>query len=296
MARRVLSVIGATLPLIFGILSLSFVAVSFTSRDWVRQEYFPPELQPLDWKDPLFTIYRSPFVLCGANPSKNGSETIKYDISCFRFPVMGRGKTSCQTPNETDAYSLVTGDWRMCQQIHLSGNLVLAALVFVSVALATLIALSTIFIPRALGRSHSTTSTPPPEEAAAGNSESRSQSRTPQKSPHSHQHASSRKPIRSLGIILATYGLLIALSVTAMCTFLSQFYGILGLVQSQPDNGLWASLSLGSVQDQQTGDLHHAPWVQGKALTIYMSLAWLTSALAAGAIGGSWLGALHTGY
>jgi len=287
MASKILSIIGSTLPLLFGILSLSFVAVSFTSRDWVRQEYFPPQLQPLDWKDPLFTLYRSPFVLCGANPSRNGSEILRYDINCSRFSVSGRGKTACQTPNETDAYSSITGDWRMCQQVHLSGNLILAALVFVSVALATLIGLSIVFIPRAVrGGQAAVTTSNDAEEPTEGSS------RGPQKVSSTTSPATgaaTRQPLQSLAMILATYALLIALSVTAVCVFLSQFYGILGLVQSQPDNGIWASLSLGAVQDQQTGDLHHAPWIQGKVLTIYMSLAWLFSALAAGAIGGSWL-------
>ncbi|KAK0109114.1 hypothetical protein ONS96_002941 [Cadophora gregata f. sp. sojae] len=290
MASKILSIVGSTLPLVFGILSLSFVAVSFTSRDWVRQEYFPPQLQPLDWKDPLFTLYRSPFVVCGASPSRNGSEILRYDINCSRFAVSGRGKTACQTPNETDAYSSITGDWRMCQQIHLSGNLVLAALVFVSVALATLIGLSIVFIPRAV-RGGQVFGTPSDVEDSMEGSSCRPQKAT---AAQTSVTTSTQQPIQSLAIIIATYALLVALSVTAMCTFLSQFYGILGLIQSQPDNGLWASLSLGAVQDQQTGDLHHAPWIQGNVLTIYMSLAWLFSALAAGAIGGSWLSNFNT--
>ncbi|PVH85291.1 hypothetical protein DL98DRAFT_568476 [Cadophora sp. DSE1049] len=292
MASKIFSIIGSTLPLVFGILSLSFVAVSFTSRDWVRQEYFPPQLQPLDWKDPLFTLYRSPFVLCGANPSRNESEVLRYDITCSRFAVSGRGKTACQTPNETDAYSSITGDWRMCQQIHLSGNLVLAALVFVSVALATLIGLSVVFIPRAVRGGQAAVTTPNDVEESMESSSRRPQKVTSATPPATG--AATQQPIQSLAIILATYALLVSLSVTAMCTFLSQFYGILGLIQSQPDNGMWASLSLGAVQDQQTGDLHHAPWIQGNVLTIYMSLAWLFSALAAGAIGGSWLSNFST--
>ncbi|KAF2178914.1 hypothetical protein K469DRAFT_674865 [Zopfia rhizophila CBS 207.26] len=278
MASRTLQIVGAVgavAPLVFGILSLSFVAVSFASRDWVRQDYFPPQLQPLDWKDPQYTIYRSPFILCSANPFKNGSEVVRYDITCNRFNIMGRGQTACQTPNETAAYSSVTGDWRMCQQIHLSGNLILAALVFVSVAFATLAGLSYVFIMRATsnrrykGSRGQNTTTPPADPTG-------------------------QQPITSLVVIIFTYLLLAFLSVTAMCTFLSQFYGILGLVQSQPDNGIWASMSLGSVQDQQTGDLHHAPWVQGNVLMIHMSLAWFFSALTAGAIGGSWLGAFRS--
>jgi len=298
MTSRIFQVVGAVAPLVFGILSLSFVAASFASRDWVRQDYFPPQLQPLDWKDPQFTIYRSPFILCSANPSKNGSEVIRYDITCHRFKITGRGQTACQTPNETTDYTSVTGDWRMCQQIHLSGNLILAALVFVSVALATLAALSYVFILRAVRGGQATAAPAEESEEAEITAEETSNRRYKgsrgQNTSTTPADLTAQQRITSPVVIIFTYLLLAFLSVTAMCTFLSQFYGILGLIQSQPDNGIWASMSLGSVQDQQTGDLHHAPWVQGNVLTIYMSLAWLFSALAAGAIGGSWLGAFRS--
>jgi hypothetical protein len=269
MARSLIQIIGSTTPLIFGILGFAFIITTFVSRDWVRQEYFPPELQPLDWKDSLFTIYRSPFILCTVNATKIGSNATTYNLICNRFKVMGRGQTACQTPNETDAYSAVTGDWRMCQQVHLSGNLILASLVFTCLALVIVLVLSYFFIIK--GRS--TTS------SGFGDDETDAMNSTPQQS--SGQPAA---------VVVATYILLTALAITAMCAFLSQFYAIIGLVQSQPDNGLWASLPLGEVQDSQTGDLHHAPWVQGSALTVYISLGWFFSALAAGAISWTWLG------
>jgi hypothetical protein len=281
MARSLIQIIGSTFPLIFGILGFAFIITSFVSRDWVRQEYFPPQLQPLDWKDPLFTIYRSPFILCSANPSKTSSNTTTYDIVCNRYKVSGRGQTACQTPNETDAYSTITGDWRMCQQVHLSGNLILASLVFVCVAFLVLLILSYFFIIKGssaissavIQRSNQS------EGAADKDNEVGVQNPAPQ-----------QVTGQPTAVIIGTYFLLIFLAVTAMCAFLSQFYAIMGLVQSQPDNGMWASMSLGSVQDSQTGDLHHAPWIQGNALTVYISLGWLFSALEAGAIGGTWLG------
>ncbi|KAF2994239.1 hypothetical protein E8E13_000422 [Curvularia kusanoi] len=116
---------------------------------------------------------------------------------------------------------------------------------------------------------------------------------------HHHRSRKHRKQkpvsIHSPLLVAATYGLLVSLAIVAVCSVLAQFYGVLGLVQSQPDNGSWASVPLGAlaaVQDQQTGELSHAPWVQGEALTVYASLGWLFSALAAGSIGASWLGRL----
>jgi hypothetical protein len=269
MARSLLQTVWSTTPLIFGILGFAFIITSFVSRDWVRQEYYPPELQPLDWKTPLFTIYRSPFVLCTANATQVDANATTYDLICSRYKVMGSGRTACQTPNETDAYSAVTGDWRMCQQVHFSGNLILAALVFTCFALATLLVLSYFFILKG-----------PSTNSDAGFRDDGTDglNSSPQ-----------QKSGQPTGVVVATYFVLTALAVTALCAFLAQFYGILGLVQSQPDNGAWASLSLGEVPDSQTGDLHHAPWVQGSALTVYISLGWFFSALAAGAIGGTWL-------
>jgi len=279
MARSLIQIIGSITPLIFGILGFAFIITSFVSRDWVRQDYYPPELQPLDWQSPLFTIYRSPFILCSASPSKTGSDGTTYDVVCNRYKVTGRGKTACQTPNETDAYSAITGDWRMCQQVHLSGNLILASLVFTSVAFVALLVLSYFFIIKGPSTTSAAQSTDQSLGAGGKDAEAVTQNTTLQQATG-----------QSTAVVIGTYFLLAALAVTAMCAFLSQFYAILGLVQSQPDNGAWASVPLGSVVDSQTGDLHHAPWMQGKALTVYVSLGWLFSALAAGAIGGTWLG------
>jgi len=305
MASRAFQIIGSITPLIFGTLSFAFVITSFVSRDWVRQDYFPPQLQPLDWKTPVFTIYRSPFILCSANPSKPNSSTTQYDITCNRFKISGRGQTACQTPNETDAYSSITGDWRMCQQVHMSGNLMLAALVFVCVGFVTMIGLAYVFISRAsktgqivqaiaqTSSKRALTDTNDGTEEVEGVGSTpyadEESSSTPATAPAPTIPTTASQPIQSIAVIIATYGLMTVVLVTAMCAFLSQFYGILGLVQSQPDNGAWASMSLGEVQDGQTGDLHHAPWVQGNALSIYVSLAWFFSALTAGTLGVTWL-------
>jgi hypothetical protein len=269
MERSILQVILSTTPLIFGVLGFAFIITTFVSRDWVRQDWFLPRYQPLDWDShtSLYTIYRSPFVLCGANATKSDNGTTTYQVLCHRYKVYGRGQTACQTPNETAAYSNVTGDWRMCQQVHLSGNLILASLVFVCVAIVMLLVLSYFFILK----SQSTKSA-----NAATNA-----------SGEVHEKSTFRQ---LASVRVGAYWLVTALSAAAACAFVSQFYAILGLVQSQPDNGAWAVQSLGSVVDSQTGDLVHAPWIQGKALTIYVSLGWFFSFLSVGAISSTWLG------
>jgi hypothetical protein len=280
-----LRLVGSVLPLIFGTLAFSFIVTSFVSRDWVRQNYFPHNLQPLDWKNPSYTLYRSPFIVCGINTSKPDSNTTQYDLSCQRFKPFGRGQTACQTPNETDSYTAVTGDWRMCQQVSLSGNLILASLVFTCLAFVIVLPLCFVFVRQA-----ASTGANSGIQGAAEDGDTTDEARNHHHHHNHHDKSSQQQKIRSPIIITATYALIIALSVAAVCAVLSQFYSILGLVQSQPDNGSWASLTLGQVQDSQTGDLSHAPWIQGKVLTTYISLGWFFSALTAGAIGASWLG------
>ncbi|KAF2257916.1 hypothetical protein CC78DRAFT_597871 [Lojkania enalia] len=287
MASRGLGLVAAALPMIFGALSLAFVVTSFVSDDWVRQSYFSPALQPLDWNDPLFTLHRSPFVVCGATASRPDSNTAQYDVSCVRYKVAGHGQTACQTPNETNDYTSITGDWRMCQQIHFSGNLVLASLVFVCVAFTSVFALGSLFVIKAL-RGHGNHNDA--RQHHNQHEESDSPAAFSKRGCHWHRafNGGQNGPAHGTATKIATYWTVTTLSVAALCAFLSQFYGILGLVQSQPDNGIWASLSLGAVQDQQTGDLSHAPWVQGQVLTVYLSLAWFFGALTCGFIAASW--------
>lgn len=283
-----LRLVGAMIPFIFGAFGFSFIIAAFASRDWVHQDYFPHKLQPLDWKDPIYTIYRSPFILCDVKATKPDSNTTVYELNCHRFKVWGRGQTSCQAPNETNAYSSITGDVRMCQQVHFSGNLILASLVFVTIAFAIILPLSYVFLASAVAVEEREAE----QEAENGLKESPTPTGATKRT--KSRHTRPKQKISSPAIATATYSLLFALAIAAMCALLSQFYGVLGLVQSQPDQGTWASLSMGEIQDNQLGTDSHAPWVQGNALTVYASLGWLFSALAAGAIGANWLKQIGT--
>jgi hypothetical protein len=165
----------------------------------------------------------------------------------------------------------VIGDARLCQQIDFSGNLMLASLVFVSLAFAMSLPL-TFYAVTSASKTSST------DDAPAGNTEEHAGKH--------HRHKGTRAAAVPIYVTVATYCFIIALSVSAVATLLSQFYAILGLIQSSPDNGLFASYHGGS--PNLSGQSSHAPWIQGKALSIYMSLGWFFNALAAGAAGGFW--------
>ncbi|ORY12600.1 hypothetical protein BCR34DRAFT_563382 [Clohesyomyces aquaticus] len=282
---RPFRLVGSIMPFIFATLSFAFIIAAFVSRDWVHQDYFPSKESIFDWRDPIYTIYRSPFVRCGVTANNPDSNTTTYDLNCHRFSVYGRGKTACSIPTEVSESSEITGDWRMCQQVHFSGNLILASLVFICFGFTLILPLTAFFIRQSLAAGDRDVSTETPTAAAVAttSNEDKSQPQDP-----IQRFTTIRSPL----VVAATYTLLVFLAVTALCAILSQFYGVLGLVQSSPDNGSWASLSLGEVQDQQQGSVRHAPWIQGNALTIYASLGWFFSALAAGGIGASWLGRL----
>ncbi|KAF2001042.1 hypothetical protein P154DRAFT_522035 [Amniculicola lignicola CBS 123094] len=285
---RPFRLVGSIIPFIFAALSFGFIIAAFVSRDWVHQDFFPHQQSVLSWRDPTYTLYRSPFVLCDITASEPDSNTTTYDLNCQRFSAYGAGKPACQLPTEVEEYSSVTGDWRMCQQVHFAGNLILASLVFICFGFALVLPLTAFFVRQSFAAANQDASASAETAAAASEDTTGGPKETHQLRDPIQRATTIRSPL----VVAATYSLITFLAIAAMCAILSQFYGVLGLVQSQPDNGSWASLPLGEVQNQQTGDLSHAPWVQGDALTIYASLGWFFSALAAGGIGASWLGRL----
>ncbi|KEF54960.1 uncharacterized protein A1O9_08612 [Exophiala aquamarina CBS 119918] len=267
---RPLRALSATLPLAFATLSLAFIITAFVSREWAKQDFFSPNLQITDWDpdNPLYTLYRSPFTVCTVEeiPGTSGDGLDStFDVSCERYRAYGRGKTSCELPSDTGTTSGPTnGDARMCEQVHYAGNLIIAALAFSCLAFVLCVVL---FLFSFITYGHR----PAPVSGANGGATTT---------------ASETKGRRGRRAAYATLRscFLCAAAVSAMATFLAQCFGILGLVQSQPDNGLYASFLNGnSVLD---GDLSHAPWVQGWALSVYATLGWLCAALAAGTAAG----------
>lgn len=73
---------------------------------------------------------------------------------------------------------------------------------------------------------------------------------------------------------------ILMLLISAALLFLAQFYGVLGLVQSQIPNADFAT----------DGNLPHSvgPWVQGIASIRYASTGWFAAILAAGCCAGVW--------
>lgn len=299
--------VKSVFPLIFATLSLAFVIISFRSSDWAHQDFYPVVATvdsgfEVAWYNSTFAKYRSPFVVCGFDQTAPNVSTVQIDVQCQRFKIYGAGKTSCESYRSHN-YTITSSDYirddRMCQQIHMSGNLLVAALVFVIIGFTISLPLTYYSLMVVFGRESSelqddndtvtTTSAVPKSSKHYKNGNSEPVSTLQSHHRRSRYHHKNKRV--SYAITFLAYSMIVSLSIAAVATLLSQFYGILGLIQSNPTNG-WFATNTG-MPEVLPGDIDAGPWVQGKGLTVYTSLGWLFGALAAGAAGGVWGRWLH---
>jgi hypothetical protein len=135
---RLLPTIGAA---IFSLLAFVFSLLTVTSKKWAVRHNYDPVLNPEDWRDPIYTLYRSPFTVCFAalvNASAAGSSGLTasdFDVNCTRFRPRGFNRTSCELAIATqDDTAITIGDNRLCQQIHYAGNYWIASTAFIGLA------------------------------------------------------------------------------------------------------------------------------------------------------------------
>jgi hypothetical protein len=258
--------LAALVPFVFSLLALVFSLLATTSPEWASRNQYPDNTDAISQTTPLYTLYRSPFQICtetiavdnSNSPGNTNTTTVNgnddsgddqppaslnytYTSSCTHFAVYGWNKTSCELPSVA-ASNLApqAGDARQCQQIHLAGNFQVASAVF----LGTTIGLGFADGASPSGHRH-----------------------------HHHEAEHRRVPALSVAHMVVQQLFFPFAVVGAGAALISQFYAILGLVQSAPNNADFAS--------SQGNREHHDPWVQGKALSIYMSLSWFWALLAA---------------
>ena len=236
----------------------------------MRNEYSSTD--PVQWleKQLEFRLYRSPFAICNYNGT---------NVTCHHFHPFGN-TTSCEAisrTGKTDADN--SGDARLCQQIHLAGHFAIASTTLISVGFLLSLALLAFAITMP-----STAS----EVGTAGKSQSRhgrDHSKHAQEGVADGVEATlgeqeSRLHRRSGATEWSSYGsflMLICLSIGITTGLLSQFYTILGLIQSAPNNADFASSS-GIAEPS----LHqYDSWYQGKALSVYETCAWGFAAVGA---------------
>lgn len=250
----------ALLPLLLTIISFSFTVVTTVHKDWAHQDHFDGTIARRNWTEPLYTLWRSPFIVCSPSAVyQNGTSVtsstilqtgnridpvdndldqqlrdLTWTVACARFGLIGTGKRSCETNVGTNisASDARFGDDRQCQQIHMAGSLSIASSVFIGIGLLTMLVLFGVSLI-----------------------------------------AASPNGMINNALSITTV-ILLLLGSGAM--FIAQFYGVLGLIQSAVPNGNYAA----------DGALPSAagPWVQGKASVIYGSLSWFGGLLAAGVV------------
>ncbi|KAI1610922.1 hypothetical protein EDD36DRAFT_490113 [Exophiala viscosa] len=254
--------LGSAITTLFATLGFVFALVAITSKEWVmRNEYSSTD--PVQWLERQYRLYRSPFAICNYNGT---------NVTCHHFHPFGKN-TSCEAISRTgnlDADS--SGDARLCEQIHLAGHFAIASTTLISVGFLLSLALLAFAITMP-----STTS----EDGTAGRSQSRhgrNHSKHAQEgvadgleaTPVEEESTLHRRSRATGWSSYASFLMLVCLSIGIMTALLSQFYTILGLIQSAPNNADFASSS--AITDSSLRQ--YDSWYQGKALSVYETCAW----------------------
>jgi hypothetical protein len=282
MASTILQLVPSITTAIFSLLSFIFSLLAVTSKQWAVRDNYDPNLNPLDWKTPIYTLYRSPFSVCTAivNASTTDSSpatSSNFHVQCTQFRPNGFNHTSCELAIATqDDTAPTVGDARLCQQIHYAGNYWITSSTFIGVAfLLTLVLTIFTLVKKPQFASDKQPLLGKPMQREAEQQDDSMGGNEDQPLTSTQQQGSVWVPWVSLLLLIFFFiGLVTAL--------IGQYYGVLGLIQSQPNNADFASSSAGSKDDINTQG-NHGPWYQGVGLSIYATCSW-GFAIAAGVI------------
>ncbi|KAH7227155.1 uncharacterized protein BKA55DRAFT_584230 [Fusarium redolens] len=232
--------------LAFAIVAFVFSVITITSREWAIRDNYDTDFAPQYWEKPIYTLYRSPFIICTAKQvnSTNSDEPPTHHVHCDHFKPYGHNKTSCELYNSTGSDKATTiGDQRSCQQIHLAGNYAIASTVFIGIGFLATTALVLLSLLRSV-------------------------------STHRHKHESGHGSNNNRTMPILALVTLVFLFVGFATAVISQFYAILGFIVSLPNQSDFASSQGSGGSDESDVNGGHGPWYQGKALSVYATLAW----------------------
>jgi len=266
---------------IFAVALLSFIfsILATTSSEWAIRDYYDTVV-PTDWHHPNYTISRSPFRICTAKPEFGRSTgpppddeptliLVSYNVSCKNYKPYGRDRTSCELSSVTGNDSVANvGDARLCQQVHAAGNYAISGTVLISVGFLVVLLL----VPMAFLQTRSSHSEATMRDAEPSDNIAVDKTGTRATTSTGQTHSSpSRSLFRSLHFSSA-----VLFYIGAILILISQFYGILGFIQSSPNNADWATSAAGNSKDVDTNIVgYHGPWYQGVALSAYLTCAWV---------------------
>lgn len=303
--RRLLLPLSA---FIFAILALVFSLLAITSKKWAVRDNYDPNFAPVDWTKPIYTLYRSPFIICAAHPVNNTVPTSSsaaattaaasstsspspiYKVDCTHYRPFGLNRTSCEleVATQTDTASTI-GDARLCQQIHYAGNFGIASTLFIGLGFlmtGTMVAMTFLrarkgFPATTEHGSQSHHGKVSAQDEIIGNEPGASSDAV-----GSHGHDRGARP----SLVASHINLMLVLFFFIGFTtgLLSQYYAILGFMQSLPNQSDFAS-STGSGASTET-NVHgnHGPWYQGVGLSVYATCAWAFTAAAGTTASRTW--------
>ncbi|KAK5046259.1 hypothetical protein LTR84_008402 [Exophiala bonariae] len=287
----------------FAVLAFVFVLLGITSNKWAQRDHYDSSV-PEDWKHPNYTSYRSPFRICTATPTfkeYTDDQDVKHSIlvsyapSCNHYRPYGWGRTSCELPttlntttNSSDTTALRNrGDARLCQQVHLAGDFAISGTVFIS--LGALLAIFMVIL--AAFQMMSSTKSPKAPVVDPSSCETRPKTVTdyPAQHPSEEPTQSGRTgPLKS-AVSVVNLLTIVFLLIGAVLVLISQFYAVMGFIQSSPNNSDFASSAFGTGQaEDSNANGFHGPWYQGMGLSVYMTCAWAFAAATATMAARTW--------
>ncbi|KAL5326212.1 hypothetical protein ACEPPN_007350 [Leptodophora sp. 'Broadleaf-Isolate-01'] len=278
MRRRAL----ATSIFIFAlsIISTTFVLLALTSKRWSVQKYYINDVNSpglgATWTTPICVANKSPFYRCDApviNTTAHPNTCVVPNCQFYR--PYGRNKTSCRLAVETvgmDPDNGLIAGAQECQDVHYTGNLQIAASVFITLALILLLPITAANILLTTSSHHPAAGAAPTAESAAtepSTTKTHHPDHNSNSNPHHRPQYTHRFSPYTPPIVLFT---ILSLYIGVILQLIAQFFGVLGLtIIATPDQ-------FQAVQ-HASGVLGATPWVIDKALATYATVAW-TSALA----------------
>jgi hypothetical protein len=289
----------------FAVLAFVFVLLGITSHKWAARDYYDSAV-PEDWTTPNFTLYRNPFSICTVTANTrittddqgiSHSVLQSYDHTCYNYKPFGIDRTSCELPSTLKKYlkipdtlsnrTATRGDARLCQQIHYAGNFGISGTLFVS--LGSLMAMGLALLAAFKEFSGSEASS----HSATGNwiTRRRKKGHADESVDETARRVTGRNHTRDRHVLVAHINLttISFLCIGAILTLLSQFYGVIGLIQSAPNNSDFASSAYGtsSAEDPNVAGFH-GPWYQSPGLSVYMTCGWAFALVTATVAARTW--------
>ena len=297
MAPRTLRFLPPVTAFIFAVLALIFSLLAVTSRKWAVRDNYDRLANPEDLTCPIFTLYRSPFIVCTSqelalnNTIQNTSSsstsmatssatstacavpTSKWVVTCQNFKPFGFDKTSCELEIATQSDTAPNvGDARLCQQIHYAGNFGISSALFIGLGF---ILTGTMVIMTFLNARKGTGATT--QQQVGSQNDKNVQIDEPIGTTYTASRPGQAGTVHTsvvascLNLVLVVF-----LFVGVVTGVIAQYFGILGLIQSQPNQADFASS--GGNNDATHGN--HGPWYQGVGLSTYATCAWAFAAAA----------------